>query len=55
MKISRKRTWSDVVYDGILVYNRLVIFDLSGSSGESVYVVYKTRSVHEGVRAKLYV
>lgn len=37
----------------MLVYNRFVIFDLSGASGESEYVVYKTRSVHEGTRLEL--
>lgn len=47
------RTWSDVVYEGILVYRRLEIFDFSGFSGVSVYVAYKIRSVHEGVRFTL--
>lgn len=37
----------------MLVYNRLVIFVLFGVSGESEYVVYKTRSVHEGTRLVL--
>lgn len=30
--------WSEVVYDGMDVYRRLVILDTSGASGGSVYV-----------------
>ena len=37
----------------MLVYNKLVIFVLFGVSGESEYVAYKTRSVHEGTRLVL--
>lgn len=37
----------------MLVYSRLVIFVLSGVSGESECVAYKTRSVHEGTRLVL--
>lgn len=44
------RTWSDVVYDGMEVYRIFVILDLSGVSGESVWVAYSTLSVHDGVR-----
>lgn len=43
-------TWSEVVYEGMLVYNRFVMLDCSGVSGESIYVAYNMRSVHEGVR-----
>ena len=34
----------------MLVYNKFVTFEWSGVSGESVYVAYKTLSVHDGVR-----
>ena len=37
----------------MLVYNRLIIFVLSGVSGESEYVAYIIRSVHEGARLVL--
>lgn len=33
-----------------MVYKRLLILDLSGVSGESVYVEYRILSVHDGVR-----
>jgi len=42
-------TWSDVVYPGTEVYNKLVMFDFSGVSGSSEYVVYNTLSVQDGV------
>lgn len=32
------------------MYKRLLILDLSGVSGESVYVEYRILSVHDGVR-----
>ena len=34
----KTHTWSEVVYDGMEVYRRLVILDSSGVSAESVYV-----------------
>jgi hypothetical protein len=43
-------TWSEVVYEGIEVYNALVILDLVGVSGLSVYVVYMILSVQAGWR-----
>ena len=46
-------TWSEVVYPGTEVYSRLVMFEVSGVSGSSVYVVYSTRSVHDGVLREL--
>jgi len=46
-------TWSDVVYPGTDMYSRLVMFDLSGVSGSSEYVVYSTLSVQDGVRWEL--
>jgi len=53
MAFEGQLTWSEVVYDGMLVYSTLVIFDFSGVSGESVWVAYSTRSVHEGVLFEL--
>ena len=46
-------TWSDVAYPGTEVYNKLVMFDFSGVSGSSVYVVYSTLSVQDGVLSEL--
>lgn len=46
-------TWSDVVYPGTEVYNTFVMFDFSGVSGSSEYVVYNTLSVQEGVLREL--
>ena len=42
-------TWSEVVYPGTEVYSRLMMFDFSGVSGSSEYVVYSTLSVQDGV------
>ena len=42
-------TWSDVVYPGTEVYNRLVMFDFSGVCGSSECVAYNTLSVQDGV------
>lgn len=47
---SDKRTWSEVVYEGMEVYRTFVILDMSGVVGESVWVAYRTLSVHDGVR-----
>lgn len=47
-------TWSDVVYPGTEVYNRLVIFDFSGVCGSSEYVAYNTLSVQDGVLRRLW-
>lgn len=46
-------TWSEVVYDGMAVYNRFLILDSCGVSGESEWVTYMTRSVHAGTRLGL--
>lgn len=37
------------MYDGTDVYNTLLIVEVCGEAGSSVYVPYKMRSVHEGV------
>jgi hypothetical protein len=49
----KRFTWSDVVYPGTEVYNRLVMFDFSGVCGSSEYVAYNTLSVQDGVLREL--
>lgn len=46
-----ERTWSEVVYPGMLVYKMFLIFEVSAVS---LCVAYNILSVHEGVRLVLY-